>query len=92
MSHCYSVGVEMNGKQQDICTLVPGNEELAAHVRDAEAKGTKPRAPTQEEINRAIEHSMSKHSDFDHSYEKREPEEIKIEENNKKELDDMLED
>lgn len=58
MSHCYSVGVNLNGKEREVCTIVPGNEDLSKEVHDAKAKGIKPRTPTKEEIDRAIEHHL----------------------------------
>lgn len=61
MSHCYSVGVDINGKNVEVCTIVPGNESLGKDVHDAEAKGTKPRNPTKEEIDRSIEHHLKNH-------------------------------
>ena len=51
MSHCYSVGVNIDGQEQEICTThVPGNETLA---RDIEERG--PRPLTQDEIKRSVE-------------------------------------
>lgn len=81
MSHCYSVGVDIDGKRRDICTLVPGNEDLSKNVREAEKKQTKPRAPTKDEINRSIDYYFKQHNDKQHP--NSDP--------NKKELDDMLE-
>jgi len=61
MSHCYSVGVNIDGKEQEVCTIVPGNEDLGKHVYEAEKNKTKPRNPTKEEINRAIEYHFKNH-------------------------------
>ena len=61
MSHCYSVGVNIDGKEQHVCTLVPGNEGLSRHVRDMERLGQPSRKPTPEEIDRAIKHHQSQH-------------------------------
>jgi len=52
MSHCYSVGVNINGEEREVCTThVPGNEGLS---RDIELG--KPRKPTKDEVNRAIDY------------------------------------
>lgn len=66
MSHCYSVGVNINGKEIEVCTLVPGNEDLSKNVHDAEKKKTKPRNPTKEEIDRSIEFYLKKHNNAEH--------------------------
>lgn len=88
MSHCYSVGVEMGGQERDICTIVPGNEELSKHVHEAEEKKTKPRAPTKEEIDRAIDYHLKQHSDKDHPLGEIAEEEV-LEETDP-EIDDMM--
>lgn len=80
MSHCYSVSVEINGKEREICTLVPGNEDLSKHVREMEQKKKEPRKPTEEEINRSIDFYMNQHKDSQHP-----------DDDNKKELNDMME-
>ena len=79
MSHCYSVGVKINGVEKEICTLVPGNEDLTKHVRESETKKTKPRAPTKEEVDRSIDFYLNKHEDSQHPMDE-----------NKKELEDMM--
>jgi hypothetical protein len=66
MSHCYSVGVNVGGAEKEICTLVPGNEDLAKHVKEMEATGGKTREPTNEEVDRAIDFHLNNHSDKDH--------------------------
>lgn len=79
MSHCYSVGVEIEGKNQDVCTIVPGNDDLAKHVKEMESSGGKPRAPTPEEVDNAIRYHIQNHKESDHETEQLDPE-----------LDDML--
>ena len=55
MSHCYSIGVKVGGVETQVCTLVPGNEDLAERVRKAEdGKGAKP-TPSGAELKRAVE-------------------------------------
>ena len=55
VSHCYSVGTKISGVETTICTLVPGNEDLAERVRKAEdGKGAKP-TPSGAEMKRAVE-------------------------------------
>lgn len=66
MSHCYSVTVDINGKEHEICTLVPGNEDLSKHVHEAETKQTKPRAPSKEEVDRSIDFYMKQHKESQH--------------------------
>jgi hypothetical protein len=52
MAHCYSITVEIDGKEHEICTThVPGNEQLA---RDIAAGRT--RKPTAEETQRAVDY------------------------------------
>ena len=53
MSHCYSVGVNINGEEKEVCTVVPGNEDLA---KDVEA-GKQPKV-TKEHIDRAIKYYL----------------------------------
>lgn len=66
MSHCFSVGVTIDGENRDICSLVPGNEDLARRVRDMESgKGEKPK-PSDEEVRRAIEYHLNQHRPKDH--------------------------
>lgn len=51
MAHCWSVTVDLDGRERKICTThVPGNEALS---RDIDAG--RPRRPTDEEIARAVE-------------------------------------
>ena len=56
MAHCYSVGVEIDGKEEEICTThVPGNEALKRDIEVAEKGTGTGRAPTKEEVDRAVE-------------------------------------
>ena len=59
MAHYYSVTVDIEGKTQTICSIVPGNEELAKHVQMAQDQGIQPRGPTTEEIRRAADYFVS---------------------------------
>lgn len=61
MAHCYTVGIEVKGKQREICTLVPGNEDLAKDVAEAQRLGKPPRNPTTEEIDRALDAYFAQH-------------------------------
>ena len=66
MSHCYSMGVNIDGAEKEICTLVPGNEDLAKRVRDAEqAGGAKPKV-SPEEVSRAVDFHLKRHREADH--------------------------
>lgn len=55
MSHCHSVAVQIEGRPQILCTLVPGNRSLAREVEAAQLNGTLARVPTQNEVRRAVE-------------------------------------
>lgn len=60
MSHCYSVTIDIDGSDTEICTIVPGNESLK---KDVEA-GKSP-IPTKEEIRRAINYHLKDHTHTD---------------------------
>ena len=53
MSHCYSVGVQINGKETEVCTVVPGNEDIEKEIH----AGRKPQI-TNEHIDRAVQHYL----------------------------------
>ncbi len=58
MSHKYTVSVDIDGKRVTIPTIVPGNEALGRDVRSSEKQRSKPRAPTKQEVDRAVRHFM----------------------------------
>lgn len=66
MSHCYSIGVNINGTEKDICTLVPGNEDLAKRVRDAKKVGGSKPEVSAEEASRALDFHLKRHREADH--------------------------
>ena len=66
MSHCYSIGMNIDGTEREICTLVPGNEDLAKRVRDAEASGGAKPKVSSEEASRAVDFHLKRHKAADH--------------------------
>lgn len=66
MSHCLSVGVSIGDKAVEICTLVPGNEDLSRRVHDAEKQGGASPTPSKDEVQRAIDYHLGRHSEKDH--------------------------
>lgn len=59
MPHCLSVTVDIDGRTQTICTIVPGNDALKREVESAEQAGQHPRAPTDAEVGRAVDYFRS---------------------------------
>jgi len=66
MSHCYSIGVNVDGKDQEVCSIVPGNEELAAKVKAAEKVGGPKPEVSPEEVQRAVQYHFKRHKPDEH--------------------------
>ena len=66
MPHCYSIGMNIGGSEKEICMLVPGNEDLAKRVRDAESSGGAKPDVSAEETSRAVDFHLKRHKEADH--------------------------
>jgi len=62
MAHKFTAGVQIDGKETQIPTIVPGNEGLKYAVEKAQKGGSKPRSPTKDEVDRAVRHFLKKRS------------------------------
>ena len=60
MAHCHSVHVEINGRNVEICTVVPGNEDIHRDLKE----GKEPKV-TREHVDRAVDHYLKHQHDED---------------------------
>jgi hypothetical protein len=56
MSHCYSIGVRIEGKEKEICLVVPKNKRIKEELDKDKAP-----KPTPQEVDNAIEYHLNLH-------------------------------